>query len=62
MAEDIESPCVSVCFLDDNDICQGCYRSAQEITDWFNLDADARKTVLDKADQRFKQQSNIFLS
>ena len=27
-----ESPCISVCVLDENDICVGCFRSADEIS------------------------------
>ena len=37
---DPESPCISVCLLDENDICTGCFRSADEITDWFMASAE----------------------
>jgi predicted Fe-S protein YdhL (DUF1289 family) len=46
------SPCISICHLDDNDICVGCYRSANEITDWKNLDNESREQILAKARER----------
>jgi predicted Fe-S protein YdhL (DUF1289 family) len=46
------SPCVSICALDDNDICMGCYRSADEITDWFMATAEEKRRMLQRAEQR----------
>ena len=53
--EIIKSPCISVCLLDKNDICEGCYRSAQEITDWMEFDSSKRLDVMDKVRERFKK-------
>lgn len=47
-----QSPCISICVLDDDDICQGCFRSAQEITDWFMASADEKRAVLERAKER----------
>jgi predicted Fe-S protein YdhL (DUF1289 family) len=54
MAEQHEpaSPCISVCALDENDICMGCYRSATEITDWFMADAARKREILRAAAAR----------
>jgi len=46
------SPCVSICALDENDICMGCYRSAEEITDWFVADAPSKRQMLERAQAR----------
>jgi uncharacterized protein len=47
-----DSPCVSICALDLEDICTGCYRSAAEITDWF-MASDAEKyDILRRARER----------
>jgi uncharacterized protein len=56
MAEEtaVKSPCISVCVLNDGDICEGCYRSAQEITDWSVLSNPEREAVLLKVGERFK--------
>ena len=47
-----ESPCISVCLLDEQDICVGCYRSAEEITDWFMADADEKREILARCSAR----------
>lgn len=46
------SPCVSVCALDEQDICMGCYRSADEITDWFMADAQEKRAINKRAAAR----------
>ncbi len=48
----IKSPCVNVCYLDDNNICQGCYRSGDEIRDWMRLDNNGRREILKKVAAR----------
>tara|TARA_R110002124_G_scaffold76532_5_gene205045 strand:- start:5219 stop:5407 length:189 start_codon:yes stop_codon:yes gene_type:complete len=47
-----QSPCISVCVLDDADICMGCYRSASEITDWFMASDEQKREVLRRARER----------
>lgn len=42
----VHSPCVSICVLDENDICIGCYRSGREISDWGKYDNEAKRKVL----------------
>jgi predicted Fe-S protein YdhL (DUF1289 family) len=54
-SEDVKSPCISVCVLDENDICEGCYRSAIEITDWSEMTNDKKKQVMLDVRLRFKQ-------
>jgi len=46
------SPCVSVCVLDDSDICTGCYRSANEITDWLMATPGQKRDILRRARER----------
>lgn len=43
---EIQSPCISVCVLNQDDICEGCYRSAQEITDWSVLSDPEKRAVM----------------
>lgn len=45
----IASPCISICALDENDVCVGCYRSAAEITRWSQADNAERHAILDSA-------------
>lgn len=57
-----KSPCISICVLDDNDICMGCYRSAEEIADWF-MASDAQKNeVLRRARERLQGSFKVRLS
>ena len=48
----VQSPCVSICVLDEDDICQGCFRTAEEITDWFMADDDKRVEIILRAKER----------
>lgn len=50
----VASPCVNTCQLNADDICEGCYRSVQEIGDWMMLDNEARKEVLRRCAERRK--------
>ncbi|HEY9033542.1 MAG TPA: DUF1289 domain-containing protein [Pseudomonadales bacterium] len=53
----VASPCISVCLLDNDDVCVGCYRTADEITDWMAADNGARREILARAQQRCRQRS-----
>jgi predicted Fe-S protein YdhL (DUF1289 family) len=48
----IPSPCVSVCALDENDVCVGCFRTGGEITDWFMATNDEKRGILRAASER----------
>ena len=37
MSNTPESPCISICSLDQNDVCEGCFRTGNEIVDWLPL-------------------------
>ncbi|MCF7203356.1 DUF1289 domain-containing protein [Pseudomonas oligotrophica] len=51
----VASPCVSLCALDEHDLCLGCQRSAQEITRWGQMSDDERREVLRRCDKRARQ-------
>ena len=50
--QDIPSPCVSICALDDDDICVGCHRSGEEITHWGSMNLAQKSEVMEKVRQR----------
>ena len=56
----VGSPCVSVCMLDLDDVCTGCFRTAQEITDWFAMDDDTRREVISLARERMRDAGALF--
>lgn len=51
----LASPCISICALDADDVCVGCYRSAQEITRWSVADNTERRQILVSAAERAKR-------
>jgi predicted Fe-S protein YdhL (DUF1289 family) len=56
----VASPCVDICALDDKDVCMGCYRTANEITNWRDYSNTEKRQVLRLADERAKN-SNAYL-
>lgn len=42
----VKSPCVEVCALNDRDICVGCYRTADEIIEWFTANSNRKNEIL----------------
>ncbi|WP_373091798.1 DUF1289 domain-containing protein [Zhongshania sp.] len=55
----VASPCVSVCALDEYDICTGCYRSLDEISDWSALSNMAKREVIFLANQRCRSKYDL---
>lgn len=49
---EVKSPCMSVCALDENDLCFGCYRTLNEITHWHSYSNEEKITILRKVNQR----------
>lgn len=52
VADKVRSPCVSICALDDKDMCVGCHRSGDEITRWSQMSNEERQEVLRKVAER----------
>ena len=51
--EDIVSPCIGVCAMNDTTgFCQGCYRTVEEIREWWNMTDQEREKVMGVLDQR----------
>ena len=51
-AQPIKSPCIEVCALDDHNVCIGCYRTADEIIDWFSASDDLKRDILEALKRR----------
>ncbi|MBR9805147.1 DUF1289 domain-containing protein, partial [bacterium] len=50
----VASPCIGVCALDENDVCEGCFRTANEITRWGASCDDTKRKILSDSWQRAK--------
>lgn len=55
----ISSPCVSICALDDQDICIGCYRSGHEITQWGAMNDEQKREVMERVAERERNSGNF---
>lgn len=53
--ENVESPCVRNCCLDQDDICLGCHRSLSEIIAWGPANNEERELILLHAQKRTKE-------
>ncbi|UZE94900.1 DUF1289 domain-containing protein [Alkalimarinus alittae] len=53
-AKDVKSPCVSICALDENEICVGCYRTGMEISRWGGMSGDEKREVMMQVKEREK--------
>ena len=47
----IPSPCVKVCQIED-DHCEGCGRSSNEIREWFYCDDQRKQEILEQSGKR----------
>jgi len=48
----VASPCIKVCILDGQGICQGCGRTLEEIASWSQLPPEQQRKVCELAAQR----------
>ena len=55
----VESPCIGVCVLDINDVCEGCYRKAEEIGRWSILSEDVKRDIVKASLQRAKDLGRV---
>lgn len=52
--DSVISPCISICRLDKNNVCMGCYRSVEEISSWYEPTTtnDDKRKILENIEQR----------
>ena len=55
----VRSPCVSICALDGDDLCIGCYRTGTEISQWGAMSDEQRKAILEKVGERERAAGNF---
>lgn len=52
-AQEVQSPCIGVCSMDEsNGFCQGCFRTLEEIQQWWDLDNASKAEVVKQAAAR----------
>jgi uncharacterized protein len=49
----VPSPCISVCRMDpDSEVCEGCFRTLEEIAEWSRMDEEGKRDVWKSIEQR----------
>lgn len=56
----LKSPCVSICVLNEEDVCVGCFRTGNEISHWGSYNNQQKREVLTLSVARSRK-SNPFL-
>jgi predicted Fe-S protein YdhL (DUF1289 family) len=52
-SDEVASPCIDVCRMNpDSALCEGCFRTLDEIAAWSRLTADEKRAVLEKLPAR----------
>lgn len=51
----VASPCIKVCVLDARQVCVGCGRTIDEITQWSRMTEEQQRQVVDRARQRHSE-------
>ena len=46
----VESPCISICRYE-NEICVGCGRTVEEVTEWYNLTDKQKQKIIDRLEK-----------
>lgn len=50
--EEIKSPCVGICSYNLDGLCEGCYRTSEEITKWWDMTNEEKLETLAKIKKR----------
>jgi uncharacterized protein len=54
----IASPCIGVCSMDDlSGLCMGCFRTIEEIRNWWDMDDTSKQAIIAQASER---ESSVF--
>jgi uncharacterized protein len=48
----VPSPCISLCRLDEQKVCLGCFRHVEDIREWRSADDQRRRVIVAQAEQR----------
>jgi predicted Fe-S protein YdhL (DUF1289 family) len=48
----VSSPCISLCRLDEQKVCMGCFRHVEDIREWRSADDERRRQIKAQAQVR----------
>jgi len=49
------TPCTGQCRLNESDVCQGCFRSGTEISDWWDKSEDEKIEIVIRCKKQIEQ-------
>lgn len=55
ISQAVQSPCVSLCRLDEERVCGGCFRHVDDIRQWRSADDEQRRQIVARAAERKAQ-------
>lgn len=56
----VSSPCIGICRINvKSGLCEGCYRTVEEISGWIRMPEDDRRQVIQLVEQRQSQASQF---
>lgn len=57
---EIQSPCIGVCTMSEaTGLCLGCFRTIEEIREWWDMSPGQRQQVMDALDARQAEHLNF---
>ena len=54
-SEEISSPCVGICQYNKEEVCSGCFRTADEISQWTTISDSEREKITNELDARMEK-------
>jgi len=55
----VASPCISLCRLDEEKVCRGCFRHVEDIREWRSADDQRRRDICAQALTRRKVAADL---
>lgn len=52
MTEEVKSPCINICQVNLDGVCQGCGRTTDEIASWWSMTNEEKQQVLENIESR----------
>ena len=52
MTEEVKSPCINICQVNLDGVCQGCGRTTDEIASWWSMTSEEKQQVLENIESR----------
>lgn len=57
--ETVASPCVGVCTIAPDNLCEGCFRSLDEISQWAQMSNQQRRETVSRTWQRAREAGKL---